>query len=431
MINRYLDTELQDRLEFSPAVVLLGARQVGKSTLARAWAAQHPGAVFLDLELPADRAKLANPAAFFAAHRDKLVVLDEVQTLPELFVQLRPEIDADRRPGRFLLLGSASGALLRQSAESLAGRVSYLELPPLLWHEMPSAARDTDPTQHLLALQTHWLRGGMPLSSLAKTEAHSLRWRNDYLQSVVRRDLPALGITIPSETLWRFVRMLAHQHGQLFNASALAASMGGISHITVGRYLDIFCDALIVRKVEPFFVNLGKRLVKSPKVYFRDTGLLHALLGIGSADDLQGHPAAGHSWEGLVMNHIAALLPMAAQGNATLHFYRTAAGAEMDAVVDTGPERIGFEIKLSDAPRVTKGFWNARDDLQLSRAYVVAPVTSNWPLDETTQVIGLSDLPSALGVVHKNAKDVEDLEDAALVRQRAQGPFVEVTTDEL
>ena len=399
MIKRIFSTELQERLSFYPGVVLLGARQVGKSTLAQAVAAQTSGAVFLDLELPADRAKLDNPAAFFAAHRERLVVIDEVQTMPDLFVQLRPEIDADRRPGRFLLLGSASGVLLRQSAESLAGRVSYLELPPLLWSEVqPEFPAPHNATQNLLALQDHWQRGGMPLSCLAKTDAQSLRWRNDYLQAIVRRDLPGLGIHIPSETLWRFLRMLAHQHGQLFNASALAVAMGGISHITVGRYLDIFCDALITRKVEPYFVNLGKRLVKSPKVYFRDTGLLHGLLGIGNAQDLQGHPMSGYSWEGLVINHIAALLPLVAGGNASLYFYRTAAGAELDAVVDTGQERIGFEIKLSDAPRVTKGFWNACTDLQVSRAYVVAPVTSSWPLADKAQVIPVLDVAKVLGV---------------------------------
>ncbi len=272
-------------------------------------------------------------------------------------------------------------------------------MPPLLWQEVqPALPAKQDPTQHLLALQDHWQRGGMPLSCLAKTDAQSLRWRNDYLQAIVRRDLPSLGIHIPSETLWRFLRMLAHQHGQLFNASALAVAMGGISHITVSRYLDIFCDALIVRKVEPYFVNLGKRLVKSPKVYFRDTGLLHALLGIGNAQDLQGHPMSGYSWEGLVVNHLAALLPLVAGGNASLHFFRTAAGAELDAVVDTGQERIGFEIKLSDAPRVTKGFWSACADLQVSRAYVVAPVTTGWPLGDKAQVIPLLDVAQVLGL---------------------------------
>ena len=399
MIKRQFITQLQDRLSFYPGVVLLGARQVGKSTLAQTIVKESPDAVFLDLEVPADLAKLDNPAAFFAAHRKRLVVLDEVQTMPALFTQLRPEIDANRQSGRFLLLGSASGTLLRQSAESLAGRVSYLELPPLLWSEVQATLpEDQDQTQQLLALQAYWQRGGMPLSYLAKTDAQSLRWRNDYLQSIVRRDLPSLGITIPSETLWRFLRMLAHQHGQLFNASTLAVAMGGISSITVSRYLDIFCDALIVRKLEPFYVNLGKRLVKSAKVYFRDTGLLHALLGIGNAHDLQGHQMAGYSWEGLVMSQLAALLPLIEGGNASLHFYRTAAGAELDAVIDTGRDRIGFEIKLSDAPRVTKGFWSACADLQVSRAYVIAPVATSWPLGDKAWVIPLAQLPSVLGV---------------------------------
>lgn len=398
MIERQFVSELQDRLSFYPGVVLLGARQVGKSTLARYIAKQTPGAVFLDLELPADRARLDNPAAFFAAHRNHLVVIDEVQTFPELFAQLRPEIDAARHAGRFLLLGSASGVLLRQSAESLAGRVSYLELSPLLWDEVQSSLLAPSSTHQarLLAVQQYWLRGGMPLSLLAPTDAKSLRWRNDYLQSLVRRDLLALGITIPSETLWRFLRMLAHQHGQLFNASALAVAMGGISPITVSRYLDIFCDALIVRKLEPYFVNLGKRLVKSPKVYFRDLGLLHALLNIGQAHDLQGHPMAGYSWEGLVINHLAAQMSQGFGDNASLYFYRTSAGAEMDAVIDTGSERIGFEIKLSDAPRVTKGFWNACADLQLSRAYVVAPVEHAWPLSDIAKVVPFATLSQTL-----------------------------------
>ncbi len=399
MFQRQLLTDLQDRLGFYPGVVLLGARQVGKSTLARTIAQQTPEAVFLDLEIPVDRARLDNPAAFFAAHRSHLVVLDEVQSVPELFTQLRPEIDAARHPGRFLLLGSASGTLLRQTAESLAGRVSYMELPPLQWQEIQAEVRSTaSESEQLLALQNYWQRGGMPLSLLATSDAKSLRWRNDYLQSLVRRDLPTLGITIPGETLWRFLRMLAHQHGQLFNASALAVAMGGISPITASRYLDIFCEALIVRRVEPYFVNLGKRLLKSPKIYFRDSGLLHALLNIGNAHDLQGHPAAGYSWEGMVINQIAALVPYLGGGNATLYFYRTSAGAEMDAVIDTGSERIGFEIKLSDAPRVTKGFWNACADLQLSRAYVVAPVSSSWPLSDTVQVIPLAKLPAVFGL---------------------------------
>lgn len=391
MFNRVTTEELFDRLTYNPGVVLLGARQVGKSTLAQDVASKHPGAIFLDLERPVDRAKLANPSAFFAAHRNQLVVLDEVQTTPDVFSVLRPEIDGARHAGRFLLLGSASGSLLRQSAESLAGRVSYLELPTLMDYEVFGSATNSD----LNALLQFWMRGGFPLSYLARNDAQSLRWRNDYVQALLKRDLPSLGITIPSETLWRFLRMLAHQHGQLFNASALAVAMGGMSHTTISKYLDIFCDAMIVRKLEPYHTNLGKRLVKSPKVYFRDTGLLHALLGIAKADDLHGHPMSGHSWEGLVVNHLASLVPFMAGGGATLNFYRTAAGAELDAVIDTGTERIGFEIKLSDAPTVTKGFWQACRDLQLTRAYVVAVVDSRWPLTSAGDAMQAEVIPLA------------------------------------
>ena len=395
MIERQFVSELQDRLSFYPGVVLLGARQVGKSTLARYIAKQTPGAVFLDLELPADRARLDNPAAFFAAHRNHLVVIDEVQTFPELFAQLRPEIDAARHAGRFLLLGSASGVLLRQSAESLAGRVSYLELSPLLWDEVQSSLLAPSSTHQaqLLAVQQYWLRGGMPLSLLAPTDAKSLRWRNDYLQSLVRRDLLALGITIPSETLWRFLRMLAHQHGQLFNASALAVAMGGISPITVSRYLDVFCDALIVRKLEPYFVNLGKRLVKSPKVYFRDLGLLHALLNIGQAHDLQGHPMAGYSWEGLVINHLAAQMSQGFGDNASLYFYRTSAGAEIDLLLHwPHGECWAIEVKRSLSPKVERGFHIACEDLKPSRQLVVYPGSDSFPLGPATQAVPLGEL---------------------------------------
>ena len=400
--NRSFD-EILDRLTYYPGVVLLGARQVGKSTLARDIVQSTPNAVYLDLELPVDRAKLDNPSVFFAANRDRLVVLDEIQALPNIFTALRPEIDADRRPGRFLMLGSASRVLLRQTAESLAGRVSYLELPPLMEYEVFPHAPAKQSTGDLSPLLQFWQRGGFPLAYGARTQAQSMRWRNDYIQSVLQRDLPTLGITIPSQTLGRFLRMLAHQNGQLFNASALAVSMGGISHTTINKYLDIFCDALLVRRVEPYFVNLGKRLVKSPKVYFRDAGLLHALLDIGDVTQLQGHPISGFSWEGLVMNHLAALLPYIANGAATLNFYRTAAGAELDAIIDTGAERIGFEIKLSEAPRVTKGFWQACADLQISRAYVVAPVVTGWPLGDTAEVIPLSALSRVLGLESLNS----------------------------
>lgn len=374
MIARKLATVLRQRLALQPAVVLLGPRQVGKTTSAAMLAAQYPDAVVLDLEREADRARLAQPALFFTRNRHRLIVLDEVQTLPEIFAALRPEIDADRRPGRFLLLGSASGKLLRQSSESLAGRVSYLELAPLLVEEVGA-----DPAQ-VAAL---WLRGGFPPSFTAPDDGASFSWRGDFLQTFLARDLPQLGVTVPAETLRRFWRMCAHLHGQLFNASRLGASLGGVAHTTVSRYLDVLVDTMMLRRLEPHFVNVGKRLVKSPKIYVRDTGILHALLNIQTVDDLMGHPIAGQSWEGFVIQQIIG----AAAPFSEFSFYRTAAGAEMDLVVTTGGKRFGYEIKLSDAPRMTKGFWHACEDLGVERAYVVAPVLEPYPLAENVMVV--------------------------------------------
>lgn len=374
MLSRKLITALRKRLALQPAAVLLGPRQVGKTTLARTLAAEYSDTVVLDLERESDRARLAQPEAFFARHRRQLVVLDEVQAMPELFAALRPEIDADRRPGRFLLLGSASGRLLRQSSESLAGRVAYLELSPLLIEEVgaePAAASSL------------WLRGGFPPSYTAPDDAASFAWRGDFIQTFLARDLPQLGVTIPAETLRRFWRMCAHLHGQLFNASQLGVALGGVSHTTVGRYLDLFVDTLMLRRLEPHFVNVGKRLVKSPKVYVRDSGILHALLNIATTDDLVGHPVAGQSWEGFVIEQIIAAAPPLAE----FTFYRTAAGAEMDLVVTVGGRVVGYEIKLSNAPRVGKGFWHACEDLGVDRAYVVAPVAEPYPLADNVEVV--------------------------------------------
>ncbi|MBI5899873.1 MAG: ATP-binding protein [Rhodocyclales bacterium] len=383
MLTRNLQQEIGRRLGQQPAVVLLGPRQVGKTTLARQVAATRPGAVFLDMEDEADRARLAQPAAFFGLHRDRLVVIDEVQALPELFVALRPEIDADRRPGRFLLLGSASGKLLRQSSESLAGRVAYLELTPFLAEEVGGGPQ---------AVSRLWLRGGFPQSYLATDDATSLAWRADLVRTLAARDLPQLGVGVPAETLRRFWRMCAHLQGQPFNASQLGSALGGVAHTTVGRYLDLTVDALMLRRLEPWHANVGKRLVKSPKVYVRDSGLLHALLGIVTLDDLAGHPVAGFSWEGFVIEQlIARLPPLASHG-----FYRTSAGAELDLVVEYGSTRIGYEVKLSNAPRPLRGFWNACEDLGVSRAYVIAPVREAYPLAESVEVIPPQRIPYLL-----------------------------------
>lgn len=379
MLTRQLFPVLEKRLQQQPAVAILGPRQIGKTTLANVIAANSPTALFLDLERESDRVQLTNAEQFFPRHRDRLIVLDEVQTIPDLFAKLRPEIDADRRPGRFLLLGSASGTLLRQSAESLAGRIAYLELTPFLLAELAREELAITPAQ-ATAL---WLRGGFPRSFLANDDTESIEWRHDFITTFLARDLPQLGVTIPAETLRRFWRMCAHLHGQLINASQLGAALGGVAHTTVGRYVDLLVDALMLRRLPPYFANVGKRLVKSPKVYLRDSGLLHALLGIRTMDELNGHPIAGMSWEGFVLEQIIATIP----AMTSFGFYRTIAGAELDLIVELGNQRIGFEIKLSSAPTVSRGFWNACEDLGIARAYVVAPVLHPYPLAENVEVI--------------------------------------------
>lgn len=374
MFSRAAQEKVESGLTRSPAVVLVGPRQVGKTTLAQAVASRHANALVFDLERESDRAAVSRPELFFPAHRDRLLVLDEVQHLPQLFTALRPEIDAHRRPGRFLLLGSASGDLLRQTGESLAGRVAVVELTPLLASELEPDLR---------GLQSLWLRGGYPLSHLAPEDLASFQWRQDFIGTFLRRDLPDMGVRVPAETMRRFWTMLAHLQGQLFNASQLGMALGGASHSTAARYLDALVDTLMVRRLQPYLANVGKRLVKSPKVYLRDSGLLHALLGLATVRDLQGHPIAGASWEGFVVEQVLAHLP----ADAYVGFYRTAAGAEIDLVIEHRSRRVGVEIKFSAAPKPTKGFWQAADDLHLDKAFVMAPVERAFALSPGVDVV--------------------------------------------
>lgn len=378
MIKRQLLMHIAQALRQQPAVALLGPRQSGKTTLAREIVSQRQDALMLDLEKDSDLALLTNPELFFSRHRDKLIVLDEVQTTPELFRHLRPEIDAQRRVGRFLLLGSASGKLLRQSSESLAGRIRYMELGPFSLKEVLDANQDSAEITSKL-----WLQGGFPRSYLANSEQESLSWRKDFIRTFLARDLPAFGITTPQETMRRFWRMSAHLHGQIMNVSQLGQSLGGISDTSVRRYIDWFIDAFMLRRLPPYLANVGKRLVKSPKVFIRDSGVLHALLNIKNMDELSGHPIAGPSWEGFVVEQLLGeISPFA-----TFGFYRTAAGAELDLVIEDSDKKIGYEIKLSSAPKPSKGFWNACEDLGVHKAYVVAPVRDAYPLAANVEVV--------------------------------------------
>lgn len=381
MLPRRLEPQIRAALRRFPAVVLLGARQVGKTTLARAIVRGMPGrAALLDLERPADLAKIAEPESYLRPLAGKLVVLDEVQRSPGLFPVLRVLIDARRRPGRFLLLGSASPELLRQSAESLAGRAAYYELGPLDLAELGAA-----PAARL------WLRGGFPPAYLARSEAASFAWREAFVASLLEREIPQLGMRVPAANLRRFWLMLAHGHAQLWNASRIGASLG-LSGPAVRHYLDVFAATFLVRELPPFHANLRKRLVKTAKVYLRDSGLLHCLLGLRTRDDVLGHPVCGASWEGFVIEQILAFAP---QGSIA-SFYRTAAGAEIDLLVEQpGREPLAFEIKRAEAPRASRGLLQAMQDLGLKRAHLVCPVRERFPLGHGVEALPVEDLARA------------------------------------
>jgi uncharacterized protein len=384
MIDRRIQPSLEDRLSESPAVALLGPRQAGKTTLALK-IAEGRSSVYLDLESPADRARVAEPELYFADHADKLVILDEIHRAPGIFEALRGTIDRGRREGRsvgrFLLLGSAAIDLLAQSGETLAGRIAYAELDPFDISEVGSEAVD--------AL---WLRGGFPDSYLATSDAASLRWREDFVRTYLERELPQLGPRIPAETLRRLWTMLAHNQGQLLNASAIARGLG-VSTPTVTGYLDLLVDLLLVRRLQPRLANVGKRQVRSPKTYVRDSGLLHALLGLGEREALLGHPVVGASWEGYVTENLIAMAPERVEPS----FYRTGGGAEVDLVLRWPEGREwAIEVKRSLSPQPTRGMRSAIEDLQPERSFIVYPGEDRYRVAEGTEVIGFPSLAADL-----------------------------------
>jgi len=380
MFSRFLLPQLTEELQHSPAVALLGPRQVGKTTLALEVAKAIPG-IYLDLESERDRAKLAQPELYLSDHLDKLVILDEVHRAPGLFPVLRGLIDQARqsgkRAGQYLLLGSASLDLLQQSGETLAGRIAYLELGPLSILETGADQADV-----------LWLRGGFPDSFTAPSDARSLRWRQNFIRTYLERDIPQFGPRIAAETLRRFWTMLAHHQGGLLNVAQLARNIG-VDAKTAQGYIELLCALLLVRRLLPWHTNIGKRLVKSPKVYVRDSGLVHALLDIETKESLLSHPVVGASWEGFVIENLLACAPASVQG----YFYRTSGGAEVDLLlVWPGGELWAIEVKRSLSPKVERGFHAACDDLLPARKLVVYPGSESFPLGHDIQAVPLATL---------------------------------------
>lgn len=387
MIERVVISKIEAALQRQAAVALIGPRQVGKTTIALKLAAERP-AIYLDLEARPDRERLREPELFLKMHADKLVILDEIHRAPDLFQTLRGLIDQGRRSGkrtgRFLILGSASIDLLRQSGESLAGRIEYIDMTPLQLLEVENG----DASRNQL-----WLRGGFPDSFLAASDDDSYRLRRSFIRTYLERDVAQFGPRIPAETLERLWTMLAHNQGTLLNASRLAAGLS-VSAPTVTSYIGLLVDLLLVRRLMPVHANAGKRLVKSPKTYVRDSGLVHALLGIGEMHGLLGHPVVGASWEGFVIETLLAVAPERAKSG----FYRTAAGAEVDLVLELGGT-IGtwaIEIKQGLTARPERGFYNALEDLQPARALVVHAGENRYPVSAEIEAIGLRELAEEL-----------------------------------
>lgn len=387
MLKRIMYQQIQKALSRQSAVCILGPRQVGKTTIAFEIGAKN-NALYLDLESKSDRAKLTDPVLFLKMHEDRLVIFDEIHRAPKLFEELRGIIDARRRAGKnygqFLILGSASIDLLKQSSETLAGRIEYINLTPFSITEI---------IHDLKEQQKLWLRGGFPLSYLAQNDEDSYIFRQNFIQTYLEKDIPQLGPRIPAATLERFWIMLAHSQGGLYNASKLASNLS-LTSPTINKYLDLLVDLLLVRKLLPYHSNLGKRQVKAPKIYIRDSGILHALLSIESYNELASHPVIGSSFEGFVIENILSAAPARTQAS----FYRSSNGAEIDLILELPGNRglWAIEIKLGLVPKAQKGFYSTIDELKPDKAFIVYSGTDNYPIGDGIEVIGLSTLTSRL-----------------------------------
>ena len=377
-INRRREAKLQESLRSFPVTALLGPRQCGKSTLARHVVADRMDTVYLDLEKPSDLRKLEDAEFFFHTQKDKLICIDEVQMGPEMFPVIRVAVDEDRRPGKFLILGSASQDLIRQSSETLAGRIHFLELTPFTYDEL----FDDNPEKYEDPVFM-WTRGGFPEAVLAESDSHSFYWRSDFIRTFLERDIPQFGFTIPAVTMRRFWTMLAHYHGQMLNASKFGQALG-VSRTTIGKYLDIMAQTFMVRILPPLMANIKKRLIKTPKVYLRDTGILHALLEIENIEDLLGHPIAGASWEGWCIEQILAVMP-----DWRASFYRTSSGEEIDLIIERGRKRLAFEFKASMSPKLSRGFPGTLAVLQPDHTWIVAPVLESYLKDPNVTVANI------------------------------------------
>ncbi len=378
-LERIAEAKLWESLKRDPVVAVVGPRQCGKSTLARKVVAGLSGTTYLDLELPSDLRKLEEAEWFLRQQSDRLVCLDEIQRRPDLFPVLRALVDMDRKPGRFLILGSASRDLIRQEGESLAGRIHYLELTPLLYAEIISSKAE-------ITLETHWWRGGFPSSLLAENDRDSRVWLRDFIQDYCARDLPQFGFSIPALAMERCWRMMAHSHGSILNTSKLGQALD-VSHNTVRRYLDLLEQSFMVRTLRPVTVNTKKRLVKSPKVYIRDSGLLHALLEVESQTELFGHPVYGASWEGWCIEQICQALPDWRPG-----YYRDSAGSEIDLILEKGTRKLAFECKASLSPKISRGTHTALKLINPERSFVVCPLQEAGYQTKTALVTGMAEL---------------------------------------